>query len=140
MRDYTIELLPKISQVKGLIDVRASLETGNPELVVRFDRDRLAKLGLNIESVSDTINRRVNGSIVSRFQQPDRQIDIRLRNQESDRDSVNDMLNIVIGEVDGRPVTLQAVANVESLQGPAAIDRIQQSRVAIIAGNLKQRS
>lgn len=140
MRDYTLELLPKISQIKGLIDVRASLETGNPELVVRFDREQLARLGFDIESVSETLNRRVNGSIVSRFQQPDRQIDIRLRNRELDRDSVNDMENIVIGQVDGRPVTLKAVAKIESLQGPAAIDRIQQSRVAIIAGNLKGRS
>ncbi len=140
MRDYTLELLPQISQVKGLIDVRASLETGNPELVVRFDREQLARLGFNIESVSQTLNRRVNGSVVSRFQQPDRQIDIRLRNREVDRDSVNDMENMVIGEIDGRPVTLRAVAKIESLQGPASIDRIQQSRVAIIAGNLKGRS
>jgi HAE1 family hydrophobic/amphiphilic exporter-1 len=47
---------------------------------------------------------------------------------------------MVIGEVDGRPVTLKAVANIVSAQGPAAIDRIQQSRVAVIAGNLKARS
>jgi len=140
MRDYTLELLPLISQVEGLIDVRASLETGNPELVVKFDREQLARLNFNIQSVSETLNRRVNGSIVSRFQQPDRQIDIRLRNREADRDSVNDMENIVIGEVQGRPVTLAAVAKIESLRGPAAIDRIQQSRVAIIAGNLKGRS
>jgi len=140
MRDYTLELLPQVAQVKGLIDARASLETGNPELVVKFDREQLARLDFNIQGVSETLNRRVNGSIVSRFQQPDRQIDIRLRNREIDRDSVNDMENIVIGEADGRPVTLRAVASIESLQGPAAIDRIQQSRVAIIAGNLKGRS
>ncbi len=140
MKAYTLDLLPKISKVEGLIDVRASLETGNPELVVQFDRDQLARLGFTIESVSQTLNQRVNGSIVSRFQQPDRQIDIRLRNREVDRDSVNDMENIVIGEVEGRPVTLKAVAKIAALQGPAAIDRIQQSRVAIIAGNLKGRS
>jgi HAE1 family hydrophobic/amphiphilic exporter-1 len=140
MREYTLAILPQVAEIEGLIDVRASLETGNPELVVRFDRDQLARLGFDIETVSETLNRRVNGAIVSRFQRPDRQIDIRLRNREVDRDSVNDMENIVIGEVNGRPVTLRAVATVESLQGPAAIDRIQQSRVALIAGNLKGRS
>lgn len=140
MQTYTLSLLPKIEKIPGLIDVRASLETGNPELVVKFDRQRLAKLGFDIETVSQTLNRRVNGSIVSRFQQPDRQIDIRLRNREADRQTVNDMENTVIGDLDGRPVTLKAVATIESLQGPAAIDRVQQSRVAIVAGNLKGRS
>ncbi|MGB0495876.1 MAG: efflux RND transporter permease subunit [Kangiellaceae bacterium] len=140
MREYSLFLLPKIKNIEGLSDLRASLETGNPELVVKFDRDELARLGFNIQSVAETLNRRVNGVIVSRFQQPDRQIDIRLRNREVDRDSVNDMENIIIGEVSGRPVTLKAVATIEPLQGPAAIDRIQQSRVAIIAGNLKGKS
>lgn len=140
MKEYTMSLLSKIKRVEGLIDVRASLETGNPELVVKFDRQQLARLGFDIESVAETLNRRVNGTIVSRFQQPDRQIDIRLRNREVDRQTVNDMENTVIGEVDGRPVTLKAVASIEPLQGPAAIDRVQQSRVAIVAGNLKGRS
>ena len=140
MKEYTLSLLPKIKRVEGLIDVRASLETGNPELVVRFDRQQLARLGFDIESVSQTLNRRVNGTIVSRFQQPDRQIDIRLRNRKADRQTVNDMENTVIGEINGRPVTLKAVATIEPLQGPAAIDRVQQSRVAIVAGNLKGRS
>jgi hydrophobic/amphiphilic exporter-1 (mainly G- bacteria), HAE1 family len=140
MKNYTLSLLPEISKVEGLIDVRASLETGNPELVIQFDRDQLARLGFTIDGVSQTLNQRVNGTVVSRFQQPDRQIDIRLRNREIDRDSVNDMENIVIGEVQGRPVTLKAVASISALQGPSAIDRIQQSRVAIIAGNLKGRS
>lgn len=140
MKAYTLKLLPKIKEIRGLIDVRASLETGNPELVVKFDRQLLAKMGFDIQTVSDTLNRRVNGTIVSRFQQPDRQIDIRLRNRQMDRQTVNDMENTVIGELDGRPVTLKAVATIEPLQGPSAIDRIQQSRVAIIAGNLKGRS
>ncbi|WP_444994450.1 efflux RND transporter permease subunit [Aliikangiella sp. IMCC44359] len=140
LREYTMQILPLLENVKGLIDIQASLETGNPELKIQFDRQKLARLGFSIQQVAETLHQRVNGTIVSRFQQPDRQIDIRLRNRIIDRDSVNDMENIVIGEVDGKPVTLRAVAKIISAQGPAAIDRIQQSRVAVIAGNLKGRS
>jgi HAE1 family hydrophobic/amphiphilic exporter-1 len=140
MREYTKRLLPLIENVGGLIDIQASLESGNPELMIEFDRDKLARLGFSIQDVAETLHQRINGSIVSRFQRPDRQIDIRLRNRVVDRDSVNDMLNIVIGEAQGRPVTLAAVATMTAAQGPAAIDRIQQSRVAVIAANLKGRS
>lgn len=140
MRDYSMSLLPLLEKTDGLIDIQASLEVGNPELMVEFDRAKLAQLGFTVQNVAETIHQRVNGSIVSRFQQPDRQIDIRLRNRTIDRDSVSDIENIVIGEVEGRPVTLRAVAKVSTAQGPAAIDRIQQSRVAVIAANLKGRS
>jgi hydrophobic/amphiphilic exporter-1 (mainly G- bacteria), HAE1 family len=140
MREYSMKILPKIEQVQGLIDVQASLETGNPELMIEFDRQKLALLGFTIQQVAETLHQRINGSIVSRFQRPDRQIDIRLRNRVIDRDSVNDMLNIVIGQSNERPVTLAAVAKITPAQGPAAIDRIQQARVAVIAANLKSRS
>ncbi|WP_196137663.1 efflux RND transporter permease subunit [Aliikangiella sp. G2MR2-5] len=140
LREYSAELLIKLEKVEGLADIQASLETGNPELKIKFDRQKLAKLGMTIQQVADTLNQRVDGEIVSRFQMPDRQIDIRMRNQETDRNSVTDIQNIVIGEVDGRPVNLFAVASIESAQGPAAIDRIQQSRVAVIAANFKGRS
>jgi len=140
LREYSSQLLPRLQEVDGLIDIQASLEIGNPELMVQFDRQKLAKLGFTIQGVAETIHQRVSGTIVSRFQQPDRQIDIRLRNRVVDRDSVNDIENIVIGEVEGKPVTLRAVASISTAQGPAAIDRIQQSRVAVIAANLKGRS
>jgi len=140
LRDYSMKMLPLVQQVAGLTDIQASLESGNPELMVQFDRQKLSQLGFSIQQVAETISQRVTGSVVSRFQRPDRQIDIRLRNREVDRSSVNDMENIVIGEVAGRPVTLRAVASITAARGPAAIDRIQQSRVAVIAANLKNRS
>ena len=140
MREYSMRLLPMIEKVEGLVDIQASLEAGNPELMIQFDREKLAHLGFSVQQVAETLSQRVSGSVVSRFQQPDRQIDIRLRNREQDRDSQSDIENIVIGEVGGRPVTLKAVAEIISAQGPASIDRIQQSRVAIIAANLKQRN
>ncbi|TQV76960.1 efflux RND transporter permease subunit [Aliikangiella marina] len=140
LRSYSRQLLNQLADVEGLIDIRASLELGSPELMVQFDRQKLAQLGFTIQGVADTIYQRVSGTLVSRFQRPDRQIDIRLRNRVIDRDSVSDIENIVIGEVDGMPVTLSAVAEISAAQGPAAIDRIQQSRVAVIAANLKGRS
>ncbi|PCJ48655.1 MAG: acriflavin resistance protein [Gammaproteobacteria bacterium] len=136
LREYTLGILPEVKLIEGLKDIRASLETGNPELMVTFDRNKLSQLGFSIEQVAQTINQRVSGVIVSKFRLPDRQINIRLRNRMADRNNINDIHNIVIGEVDGKTITLAAVANIEHGQGPAAIDRVQQSRVAIIAANL----
>ncbi|MCA9750726.1 MAG: efflux RND transporter permease subunit, partial [Gemmatimonadetes bacterium] len=78
LSDYTLSLLPKVAAVHGLEDVRASMEAGNPELTVRFDRDRLAALGLSIADVSTVLHQRVQGTVVSRFRADDRLIDIRV--------------------------------------------------------------
>lgn len=139
LKAYTLALKPKIAQVNGVVDVRASLESGNPELNVVFDRERLAKLGLTIGDVAGTLHDRVNGRIVSKFKELDRLIDIRLRNQEGDRDSVADIENIVVANVDDQPITLKAVASLEPARGPSEIHRIKQSRVAIISADVTGR-
>jgi HAE1 family hydrophobic/amphiphilic exporter-1 len=140
LQDYTLGILPRVRDVPGLVDVRASLEAGNPELTVRFDRDRLAALGLSIDDVSARLHGRVNGTVVSRFREEDRHIDIRVRNREQDRDSVGDIENLVVAERDGIPVTLSAVADLAPARGPAEIHRIQQSRAAIVTGEVSGRS
>ncbi len=140
LKSYSLALKPKIAEIAGVVDVRASLESGNPELNVVFDRDRLAKQGLSIGQVASTLHDRVNGRVVSQFKELDRLIDIRLRNQETDRDSVTDIQNIVVASVDGQPVTLKAVASLEPARGPSEIHRIRQSRVAIISADVSGRA
>lgn len=137
LKNYTLQLKTELAKLPGLVDIRASLESGNPELNVVFDRDRLARLGLTVGQVSETLHSRVNGSVVSKFKEVDRLIDIRIRNQEVDRDSVNDIENIVVAQVDGLPISLKAVATLEPGRGPSEIHRIKQSRSAILSADLK---
>jgi len=140
LRDYTLGLLPQVRSVAGLTDVRASLEAGNPELTVEFDRDRLAAHQLSIDEVSSRMQDRVQGAVVSRFREEDRHIDIRVRNREEDRNTVSDIENLVVAERGGVPVTLAALADIVPARGPSEIHRIQQSRAAILTGEVAGRS
>lgn len=140
LQAYTLALKQKITDVEGVSDVRATLESGNPELNVIFDREKLARMGLSVRQVSNTLYSRVNGEVVSQFKENDRLIDIRMRNREEDRNTVNDIENMVVADRDGVPLTLKALASVDSARGPAEIHRIQQGRVAILSADLVGRS
>ncbi len=140
LRSYSLELARRIGTIPGLVDVRSSLEAGNPELQVVFDRDRLASLGLELGTLSDTLRSRVQGVVPTRFKEEDRQIDIRIRNRELDRSSVADVRNLVIPGPSGAPIRLSTVADVDLARGPAEIHRLQQERAAVITANLAGRS
>ena len=140
LRDHSLDLAARLEQVPGLVDVRSSLEAGNPELQVVFNRDRLASLGLDMGVLSETLKNRVQGVVPTRFREEDRQIDIRIRNREADRRSVNDVRNLVIPGPDGTPLRLLAVADVTESRGPAEIHRLQQQRAAVVSANLAGRS
>jgi len=140
LRDYSIDLAKRLTSVPGLVDVRSSLEAGNPELQVVFNRAKLANLGLDMGVLSETLRNRVQGVVPTRFKEEDRQIDIRIRNVEDDRSTVDDVRNLVLPGPNGQPIRLMTVADVRLDRGPAEIHRLQQQRAAVITANLKGRS
>jgi HAE1 family hydrophobic/amphiphilic exporter-1 len=139
LSSYAPELADRLSAVPGLVDVRSSLEEGNPELQVIFDRERLAALGLDMRTVAETLRDRVLGTVPTRFREEDRQIDIRVRNLEADRQTLEDVRNLVIPGPNGRPLRLLTVADVREDRGPAEIHRVQQQRAAVLSASLEGR-
>ncbi|NNF06942.1 MAG: efflux RND transporter permease subunit, partial [Candidatus Eisenbacteria bacterium] len=137
LRDYSLVLAEEVAGLPGLVDVRSSLESGNPEVQVIFDRDRLASLGLDMGVLSETLKNRVLGAVPTRYKEADRQIDIRVRNRESDRASVDDVRNLVVEGPDGRPIRLLSLADVQLDRGPAEVHRLKQQRAAVISANLE---
>jgi len=139
LRDYSLDLSRDLETIPGLVDVRSSLEAGNPELQVVFNRDQLAALHLDLGSMSSTLQNRVQGAVPTRYKEADRQIDVRIRNQESDRQSVDDVENLVLPGPNGAPIRLVSIADVRIDQGPAEIHRLQQQRAAVVSANLADR-
>jgi HAE1 family hydrophobic/amphiphilic exporter-1 len=137
LRTYSLDLAQRLTSISGLADVRSSLEAGNPELQVIFNRRRLASLGLDMGVLSETLKNRVLGVVPTRFKEEDRQIDIRIRNQEINRSSLSDVRNLVLPGPGGEPIRLLAVADVILDRGPAEIHRLQQQRAAVVTANLK---
>jgi HAE1 family hydrophobic/amphiphilic exporter-1 len=140
LRDYSLDLSRELASIPGLVDVRSSLEAGNPELQVVFNRDQLAALNLDMGTMSETLQNRVQGAVPTRFKESDRQIDVRIRNQESDRASIDDVENLVLPGPNGAPIRLVSIADVRVDQGPAEIHRLQQQRAAVVSANLDNRS
>ncbi len=140
LRTYSLDLTRQLATIPGLADLRSSLEAGNPELQVVFDRERVAALGLDLGTLSTTLQGRVQGVVPTRYKEADRQIDVRIRNQESDRTSVADVRNLVLPGPNGSSIRLVALADVHVDEGPAEIHRLQQQRAAVISANLDGRS
>jgi HAE1 family hydrophobic/amphiphilic exporter-1 len=128
-----------VEGIPGLVDIRSSAELGNPELQVRFRRNILAQLGLNLGDVADTVRNKVQGEVATRFTEGDREIDIVVRSVELGRASVDDVRDFIIGQRDGVPLYLKSVADVTLTEGPSEIRRIGQKRAGVVSANLEGR-
>ena len=130
------ELVSKMEAIPGLADIKSSTEGGHPELQIRFNRDRLASFGYNVNEVATLVRSKVLGDVATDITREDRTIDIRLRSQEQFRDSARDLRNLNIAREGTTPIPLSTVASVTEVEGPAEIRRADGERVAVITANL----
>ena len=130
------QVVSRMRQVEGLVDVKSSTEGGNPELQIVFDRDRLSTLNYTVAQLGAVIRSKVQGDIATDIVREDRNIEVRLRTDEGYRDSVRDLRNLNIRQSGATPLPLSAVAEVVETEGPAEIRRSDGVRVAQIEANI----
>ena len=96
LRAAASQVAARMEGIAGLKDVKTTTRLGNPEIQVRFDRERLARLNLDENSIARILRNKIRGEVASRYREKDKQIDILVRAAESDRDAIQDLKELVI--------------------------------------------
>jgi HAE1 family hydrophobic/amphiphilic exporter-1 len=104
---------------------------------VRFDRERMASLGIGVADVSRAIQSSVGGSRAGVFREQGDEIDIIVRLRPEDRLNVQDIDNISIRAADGQVVPVSSLITTSYDRGPTDIRRINGQRVTYINANLQ---
>lgn len=133
---YSKKLATLMNDSLAFDDVVNSMRRGQPELSIIFDHQRIAHLGLNSADISELISVKVGGNVASQFTLFDRKIDILVRSHLSQRNSINDLRELIVNPNDMHPISLASIATIKETVGPAQINRINQQRVAVISANI----
>ena len=126
-----------LQALPGLADVKSSLQTGNPELRIIYDRRRLAEYGLFPRAVAELVRHKVQGKVATDFRQDEQLIDILVRLRPDDRLGLEELRRLVINPNGEIPIPLEAVARIQVDEGPSEIRRIDQQRAALITANIR---
>jgi HAE1 family hydrophobic/amphiphilic exporter-1 len=129
-------VIQEMSASDRFTDIRTTVERGNPEIQITFDQERAAKLGLAVRDIANRVVTNVRGEVATRFTWRDKKIDVLVRSVDTRRSSVEEIRRLIVNPESGRPVSLDAVADITIARGPAEIRRVAQERVAIITANL----
>lgn len=119
-----------------LADVEASLRSGAPEVQIAYNRDQIARFGLNINGVARQVRDMVKGTEATRFNRKDRRIPILVRLEETDRQRVEDIGKLTINPGNEVDIPLSSIATLTIGEGPSEIRRIDGERVALVEANL----
>ena len=129
-------VVQEMSNSDRFTDIKTTVERGNPEIQIVFDQERAAKLGLAVRDIADRVVANVRGELATRYTWRDKKIDVLVRSVDTRQSSIEEIRRLIVNPASDRPVTLDAVADINVSQGPAEIRRVAQERVAIITANL----
>ncbi len=117
-------------------DIKTTIERGNPEIQIVFDQERAAKLGLAVRDIANRVVANVRGELATRYTWRDKKIDVLVRSVDTRQSSIEEIRSLIVNPTSERPVTLDAVADVNVSSGPSEIRRVAQERVALISANI----
>ncbi|GAA4446668.1 CusA/CzcA family heavy metal efflux RND transporter [Ravibacter arvi] len=127
------------SSVGGAEDLYVETITGLPQVVVRYDYERLAQFGIDIDVANQTIQSAFAGGIAGLVYEGERRYDLVVRLAEVNRQDLASVKNLFVTTPHGEQVPLENLANVTIEPGINQIQRDGTRRRAIVAFNVRGR-
>lgn len=123
LEDLAEDLEPIFVELSGVLGVKKSGDRPADEIGLVVDRDRAQRLNLNPEVVAGVVRNSLRGRALPKFYREGREIPVRVRFQEEDRESLDELYNFDVPTQDGSVVSLAAVTRAERLDAPKRIFR-----------------
>ena len=136
----------ELRQIPGTTEIKLTVEDGNPEINVQVDRDKMAALGLNLQTVGMTMQTAYSGNTDGKFRAGEYEYDINIKYNAFDRKNIEDVSNLIFINDLGQQIKLSQFANITEGSGPSKLERrdktasvtVQGQNIGVPAGTIVQ--
>jgi len=128
-----------IGTVPGATDIKVEQVTGMPQLVVKYDRARIAQYGLNVAELNRVLNTALAGGKAGVVYEGERRFDLVVRladMRDADADKVK---NILVPLPNGSQMPLGQLAEIGFQSAAAQISREDGARRIVVETNVRGR-
>lgn len=136
VKAYSQIVLNELRNIKGTSDMESTVESGDKEMVVKFDREKLAKLGLTIGEIGNQMYMSYEGNRDLKYRDGSNEYDLFISLDEFDRKNKADIENISFVNHSGQLIRLSQVADISEGESPSTLIRYNKLPSVRISGNL----
>src|SRR4030095_12398804 len=122
------QVIGEMSKYPGVLNLQSDLRLNTPELRVAVNRDKLADVGVSVQTVGLTLQTMLGGRQVTRFKKDGEQYDVIVQVAPRDRSRPNDISDIYVRGRDGTMIQLANVVNVIEGVSPQSLNNFQRLR------------
>lgn len=125
-----------VSKIDGVEGVYEEPVYGQPQIVIRFNRDKLAQYNISVEEANRMVKAVVAGNIVGQVYENERKFDIVVR-LDSSYQKIEDLQQLLIPNGNGQFVRLQDIAEIKIHTDVNQIQREKARRRIIVGFNVR---
>ncbi len=125
--------------IPGVADLGVFLELGQPNLLIRADREQAARYGILAGDVNATGQAAIGGQSVTQFLDGEKRFDVVVRFLPQFRQSVETISDIQIHSPEGKRLPLKQLAQIDKQTGAAFIYREDNKRYIPIKFSVRGR-
>ncbi|MGO8674175.1 MAG: efflux RND transporter permease subunit [Capsulimonadaceae bacterium] len=134
------EIQNVMSKVPGVVDLTTFTETGEPQIQIIPDREKIARYGLNISDVQNVVQTAIGVNAVTQVVEGERLYDVVARLTPESRNSLAAIRNIQVSTPDGQFIPLSQLADVKDTRGASFIYREAHQRYIAIKFGVRGRA
>ena len=139
LTQYAKQIGKLSSTVDGAQDIYVEEVTGQSQIVIKFDRDKIAQFGLNIEDINQVIKAGFAGESAGYVYEGEKRFDIVVRLEKNNRQNIDDIKNLFVTAPNGNQVPVSQLAEVEMKISPNQIQRDDAKRRITVGFNVRGR-
>jgi len=121
-----------------LSNIDSDLRLSQPELRVQVNREKLADLGVPVETVGRTLETMLGGRVVTRYKQDGEQYDVIVQVASTDRNTPTDIDDIFVRSRAGEMVPLSNVTTLSEGVSPRNLNHFNRLRSATVNAEISQ--
>ena len=128
-----------ISKVDGVTEPYVEKVSGLPQVLVEYNRDKIAQYGLTISDVNMILKTAYAGNVAGVVFEGEKRFDMVVRLQKDLRHDMSDIQNLFVSLPNGSKIPLNEVATVTLKNAPAQVSRENGKRRIFVGFNVRGR-
>jgi len=133
------EIVEVLSTLRGTSDVAIEQQPPLPQIVVKIDREAMARYGINVSDVTDLITIGIGGGAVSQLFIGERRYDTTVRFPAAARNNTEAIGSLLLTSSSGALIPLSQVARIQMQLGESTITREANRRHLTVKLNFRDR-
>jgi len=139
LKEFADEAAATLGSIRGAHDARVEQVSGMEQIEIALDRTAMARYGISVADVNETIETALAGTEATRVVEGQRRVAVVVRFPQEARADIEAVGRILFTGAAGERVPLAKIATIATVEGPAQISREKGMRRVAAEVNIRGR-